>query len=335
MKRILVVDDEETNILIIKTVLAVQGYQISSAVNGEEALRLHRDDPFDMIITDWMMPVMNGLILTSTIRLQRIGNPIIILITSLMIEGAKDRAIMCGADIYLPKPLVPDVIRNAVSNGFRRQETGHIKIKIPEISAIRPSVPFSAVGIVASTGGPAVIVEFMKTLTPDSKASYFIVQHGPGWMIETFAKSLSNLTKIDIVIPDDHQPVKPGMIYLASGDYHLTIESNNLVFRLEDSPLVNFVRPSADPLFYSIANTFGIKSIGVVLTGMGCDGAAGAVKIKSVGGQVFVQDPAEAVVPSMPQAALDMGMGIRSYKVGEINEQIRVRLKEISSIAYT
>ncbi len=335
MKRILVVDDEESNILILKTVLADGGYQISKASNGEEALRLHQAEPFDMIITDWMMPVMDGIILTSTIRLHRIGSPIIILITSLAIEGARERAMMCGADFYLQKPMVPDVVRNMVSNGFKRQESGNVKIRIPEATAIRQSVPFSAVGIAASTGGPAVLVEFMKTLTLDSRLSYFIVQHGPDWMIETFAKSLANLTKHEIVLPDERQPVMPGKIYLAPGDYHLTIESNSLTFRLEDTSLINFVRPSADPLFYSIANSFGIKSMGVILSGMGCDGSAGAAKIKSVGGQVFVQDPAEAVVPSMPQATLDLEAGIRSYKVSEINDRIRNRLRQISSIAYT
>ena len=335
MKRILVVDDEESNILILKTVLAGGDYQIFDASNGEEALRLHQAEPFDMIITDWMMPVMDGIILASTIRLHRIGSPVIILITSLAIEGARERAMMCGADIYLQKPLVPDVVRNMVSNGFKRQDSGNVKIKIPEATAIRQSVPFSAVGIAASTGGPAVLVEFMKTLTLDSRLSYFIVQHGPDWMIETFAKSLANLTKHEIILPDERQPVEAGKIYLAPGDFHLTIESNSLTFRLEDTSLINFVRPSADPLFYSIANTFGIKSMGVVLTGMGCDGSAGAAKIKSVGGQVFVQDPAEAVVPSMPQATLDLEAGIRSYKVSEINDQIRNRLRQISSIAYT
>lgn len=333
MKRILVVDDDPANILILKTVLHEDGYIISEASNGQEALNLHAATPFDMIITDWMMPVMDGLVLTSTVRLRRLGNPIIILVTSLTLEGARERAIMCGADIYLPKPLIPSIVRKTVSDGFKRKETGLVSLKLPEIDVLRTPVGYSAVGVVASTGGPAVLVEFFKNITLDNRLSYFVVQHGPAWMIETFAKSLSILTQKDIILPKNLEPVFPGKIYLAPGDIHMTVDAGNLHIRLNDTPPENYVKPSADPLFVSIASAFGIKSIGVVLTGMGCDGAAGAVRIKSAGGMVMVQDPVEAVVPAMPLSVLEIEMGVKSYKIKAMDRQINSRLNEVSQIA--
>lgn len=332
MKRILVVDDDPANILILKTVLHDEGYLISEASNGQEALNLHAAAPFDMIITDWMMPVMDGLLLTSTVRLRRLGNPIIILITSLTLEGAKERAIMCGADIYLPKPLIPNIIRKTVTDGFRRQETGLVSIKMPEIEVLRTPVAYSAIGVVASTGGPATLVEFFKNITIDNKSTCFVIQHGPAWMIETFAKSLSVLAQKEIIIPRNLEPVLPGKIYLAPGDYHMTVDSGNMHIRLNDTPPENFVKPSADPLFTTLSAAFGIKTIGVILTGMGCDGVVGAMRIKSAGGMVIAQDPDEAVVPSMPLSVLDTQTGVRSFKLKEMNQQIQTRLSEVDQI---
>jgi len=332
MKRILVVDDDPSNILILKTVLHDEGYLISEASNGQEALNLHAAAPFDMIITDWMMPIMDGLLLTSTVRLRRLGNPVIILITSLTLEGAKERAIMCGADIYLPKPLIPNIIRRTVSDGFKRQGTGLVSVKMPQIDVLRTPVAYSAIGVVASTGGPAALVEFFKNITLDNKTTCFVVQHGPAWMIETFAKSLSILSQKEIILPANLESVTPGKIYLAPGDNHMTVDAGNMHIRLDDTPPENFVKPSADPLFSTLASAFGIKAIGVVLTGMGCDGVIGAVKIKAAGGMVIAQDPDEAVVPSMPLSVLDTQMGIKSYKIKDMNQQIKIRLNEISQI---
>jgi two-component system chemotaxis response regulator CheB len=333
MKRILIVDDDPTNVLIVKRVLSDQGYSISEATNGEEALHLHTSLPFDMIITDWMMPVMDGLTLIPLVRLRRLGDPIIILITSLIIEGAKERAIMCGADIYLPKPLIPQIVRKTVEDGFRRKDSNFAPVKTHSFDIFQPKVSFSAVGIASSTGGPAALVELFKNISIDERFSCFIVQHGPAWMIETFAKSLANLTHQEIILPSHLEEVRPGKIYLAPGDVHVTIDPDNLKFKFNDDHPENFVKPSADPLFASIAAAFGIKSIGVLLTGMGCDGVAGALKIKASGGMVIAQDPVEAIVPAMPLSILELGLGVKSFKLKAMDRQIQKRLNEINLIA--
>ncbi len=333
MKRILIVDDDRSNILIIKTVLAGEGYELFEAMDGEEALDAHRAAPFDMVITDWMMPVMDGITLSTRLRIERLGSPVIILITSLSIEGAKERAMMSGADIFIQKPLIPQIVKKAVRDGFQRQEQGKIKISIPaEFSAAGYSLPFSAVGIAAGTGGPATIVELLRTLTIDERAAFIIVQHGPDWMIETFAQNIGNLIPGGVTIPTNNMKISPGRVYLAPGDKHLQIDGQNRVFRLEESPHINFVRPSADVLFASMAEVFGIKSIGVVLTGMGFDGSEGALRIRSVGGIAVAQDPDEAPVPSMPQNLLELEPAINNCRIDQISTKIGRRLAELGLI---
>ncbi len=334
MKRILIVDDDRSNILIAKTVLSGEGYELFEAENGEEALRMHRMSPFDMVITDWMMPVMDGITLSTRIRVEKIGTPVIILITSLSIEGAKERAMMCGADIFIQKPLIPQAVKKTVADGFRRQDQGRVKVTIPaEFSSAGYSLPFAAVGIAAGTGGPGAIVELLKTLSFDHRAVCVIVQHGPDWMIDTFAQSISNLIPGGVTIPTDGMRVSPGRVYLAPGDQHLWVDGRNRVFRLEDSPHVNFVRPSADILFRSMAEVFGIKAIGIVLTGMGCDGSEGALRIRLTGGIAIAQDPDEAAVPSMPKGLIEVDPAINGLKIREIGSKVERRLRELSPIA--
>ncbi len=334
MKRILIVDDDRSNILIIKTVLSGEGYELFEATDGEEALNMHRATPFDMVITDWMMPIMDGITLSTRLRIERLGTPVIILITSLSIEGAKERAMMSGADIFIQKPLIPQIVKKAVRDGFQRQEHGKVKVSIPvEFSAAGYSLPFAAVGIAAGTGGPATIVELLRTLTIDSRAAFIIVQHGPDWMIETFAQNIGNLIPGGVTIPTHNMKIAPGRVYLAPGDEHLRIDGQTRVFKLDDSPHLNFVRPSADVLFTSVAEVFGIKSIGVVLTGMGCDGSEGALRIRSVGGIAIAQDPDEASVPSMPQSLLELEPAISCCRTEEVSDRIGKRLSELSLIA--
>ncbi|GJQ33000.1 MAG: chemotaxis response regulator protein-glutamate methylesterase [Ignavibacteriaceae bacterium] len=334
MKRILIVDDDRSNILIIKTVLAGEGYEFAEAEDGEEALNMHRAAPFDMVITDWMMPVMDGVTLTTRLRVERLGTPVIILITSLGIEGAKERAMMCGADIFIQKPLIPQAVKKAVRDGFQRQEQGRLKITLPPgLSATGNPLPFAAVGIAAGTGGPAAIVELLRNLTIDQRAVYLIVQHGPDWMIETFAQNIAGIIPGGITIPTDNMRISPGRVYLAPGDEHMMIDGKNRVFRLDDSPHINFVRPSADVTFTSMAEVFGIKAIGVVLTGMGCDGSEGATRIRSAGGIAIAQDPDEAPVPSMPQSLIEIDPVIKSCRINEIGDKVERRLRELSPIA--
>ena len=110
-----------------------------------------------------------------------------------------------------------------------------------------------------------------------------------------------------LVLAEDDVFAKAGTVYLAPNDHHLSIKAGTFRLRLEKGPQVNYVRPAADPLFRSGADAFGSYGIGVVLTGMGRDGAAGAAHILKAGGTVLVQDPETAVAPGMPKNVIEMG----------------------------
>ncbi len=172
-------------------------------------------------------------------------------------------------------------------------------------SRFRPP-PFVGVFIATSTGGTDALAEVLLTLKMQRQAVVFIVQHGPAWLLEALAERLQRQTTMPLVLAEDDVFAKAGTVYLAPGDHHLSIEAGSFRLRLEKGPLVNYVRPAADPLFRSGAHAFGPYGIGVVLTGMGRDGSAGAVHIQEAGGAVLVQDPETAVAPGMPRAVIEM-----------------------------
>jgi len=152
------------------------------------------------------------------------------------------------------------------------------------------------------------LIEVFRQVPDEIYASFFIVQHGPSWMLETFAQRLQKETKLKVSLAANNIEIEKGCIYIAPGDKHLRIEQHTFKMLLDEGPKENFVRPAADPLFRSIASAFGKYSIGVILTGLGRDGAQGAAQISSVQGVVIVQDPETAVAPSMPRTVIEGGV---------------------------
>ncbi|MCX5746814.1 MAG: CheB methylesterase domain-containing protein, partial [Proteobacteria bacterium] len=158
--------------------------------------------------------------------------------------------------------------------------------------------------IAASTGGPDALRALFRTITPSPEVAYFVVIHGPAWMQHSCAEILQKETPaLRFVVATHGTTAVGGTVYLAPGDKHLVVKPGSFTLALTDDPLVNFVRPAADPLFDSVAAAFDRYSVGVVLTGLGVDGAHGAGTLAAVGGRVLIQDPATAVAPPMPEAA--------------------------------
>jgi two-component system chemotaxis response regulator CheB len=112
--------------------------------------------------------------------------------------------------------------------------------------------------------------------------------------------------------------VKPGNIYIAPGENHMVIDENELKVKLLDSPPQNYVKPAADPMFRSIATSFGEKSIGIILTGRGQDGSIGAGYIFYAGGKVIVQDPEDSIMSSMPKSVIQLDLADRVIPVQDI-----------------
>lgn len=160
--------------------------------------------------------------------------------------------------------------------------------------------------LASSTGGPKLLLNFLLQCTADIlrfHTSFCIVQHGPEWMLNSFAERLDGALERKVVVVRRTVPFEPCTVYIAPGGYHMCFESQSQI-TINDGPDVNFVKPSADPLFFSAAKHFKKNATGIVLSGLGYDGTNGAKEVKRMGGTIFVQTPETAVAPSMPESII-------------------------------
>ncbi len=323
LKKILVAEDELTNSILLKRLLTKAGYSVVVANNGVDAYKHIEKESFDALLTDWMMPNMDGIELIRKVRESISEVPLIIMITALVSEGARAYALESGADDYIAKPIDVEELLTRVKDGLDKKEQKAPANSAGIVSRSTESLPpFVGVGIATSTGGPPTLIELFRQIPDDIRAAFFIVQHGPSWMLDTFSQRLQKETKLKVSLASNGLLAESGNIYIAPGDKHLRIEHNTFKIILDDGPKENFVRPAADPLLRSIASTFGKYSIAVILTGLGRDGAQGAAQIASVQGVVLVQDPETAVAPSMPKTVIEGGVPAKIVPISEMGKTI-------------
>lgn len=163
-----------------------------------------------------------------------------------------------------------------------------------------------AVVIGASTGGPKVLFQIIGSLPKGLSVPVFIVQHMPKGFTASFAERLDSECPLDVVEAKHNMAISPGTVYVAPGDSHMTIEYGRI--RLDERPKVHGVRPAVDLLFESAVRRYGKETLGILLTGMGRDGAAGMAAIREVGGYNLVQDKGSCVVYGMPGHAAASGV---------------------------
>jgi two-component system, chemotaxis family, protein-glutamate methylesterase/glutaminase len=207
-----------------------------------------------------------------------------------------------------------------------------------QLSAKRAPVQYSRVStekliaIGASTGGTEAIREVISALPADSPA-VLITQHMPPGFTRSFAARLDGLCKMTVSEARDGERVLPGHVYIAPGDRHmkLTRSGANYVIALDDAPPVNRHRPSVDVLFRSVAEVAGQNALGVMLTGMGRDGAAAMLEMKQAGAFNIAQDEATCVVFGMPREAISVSAVDQVLPITAIAERLRSRLAEMGA----
>ena len=188
--KILVAEDDTTSALILKRILTKAAYDVTIAHNGPEALVAIKKVAFDVILTDWMMPEMDGIELIRQVRQTVLPVPIIIVITALVSSEARIHALAAGADDYLGKPYLAKELLDLLGNCFNRKHQPIPSHPTASVSPKMASCPFIGVVIAASTGGPKAITKVIHSLSYQEKASFFVLLHGPAWALESFVKSL-------------------------------------------------------------------------------------------------------------------------------------------------
>jgi len=178
--------------------------------------------------------------------------------------------------------------------------------------------------IAASTGGPSALAEVLRALPAELGIGIVIVQHVAEGFSAGLAESLDRESQISVREAQDGDEIKLGYAFLAPTGFHMVVRAyatGNRVM-LDKAPPVSGHRPSADVLFTSVAETYGHNSIGVILTGMGSDGASGIVAIKNAGGRTIVQDKESCVVFGMPKAAIETGVVDEILPLDSIGERL-------------
>lgn len=273
----------------------------------------------DVVTLDIEMPRMDGLSFLEKLMALR---PTPVVVVSTLTQKGTDaalRALELGAVDYVPKPLLD--IRQGVL-GSRDELVAKVKaasqvrprarraVGPARLLAADPSLSASGriVAVGASTGGVEALQELL-TAMPANSPPILITQHMPAGFTASFARRLDAQCSLSVVEASDGRPVMPGHAYVANGSQHLELVRSGAHFRcrLHDGPPVSGHRPSVDVLFASVAASAGGNAIGVILTGMGQDGAAGLLRMRNAGARTFGQDEASCLIYGMPRAAKLMG----------------------------
>ena len=340
--RVLVVDDSAFMRTALSRMIASEsGLEVAgTASNGSEALnKIPLLDP-DVVTLDVEMPGLGGL---DTLRCIMASSPRPVIMVSSSTEKDAEttfNALSAGAFDYVPKQLPAasldilhikdDLVAKIRAAGTRRPIPPKVFFKKPP----RPSVPDyrdsasnspAIIAIGSSTGGPKALQDILPLLPGDLSVPIVIVQHMPPGFTAPFAQRLNSLCSVKVHEAIHREPILPGVVYIAPAGLHMTVERPpaSPAFLCLDSHPENYLHiPSVDIMMKSVAATFKNLAMGIILTGMGSDGAEGMNAIHSQGGLTIGQDEASCVVYGMPRACADMGVLTRVVPLLQIPAQI-------------
>jgi two-component system chemotaxis response regulator CheB len=336
---VLVVDDSAfMRKLIAELVESTGAFRVvASAGDGIEALQKIRELKPDIVTLDIEMPRLNGLQALEQIMAE-MPRPVVMLSAAGSELGNEMtlRALERGALDFVKKPSGPvsidlSTVRERLMSALeaaRAMNIGGMRQPAPAASSAAAEAPTvkspgaatKVVAIASSTGGPRALAEIVPHLPEDLGAAVVIVQHMPRDFTRLLAARLDSMSPLLVAEAINGKLLRENRVYVAPGGYHLTLdgETGNASIRLDNSPAIWGVRPAADPLFFSVADIFGRSAVGVVLTGMGRDGAEGLRRIRAAGGAAIVQDRESSIIYGMPQAALAAAGADRIAPVGKI-----------------
>jgi len=346
---VLVVDDSAVVRQVMIAVLGTdRNIKVSTAADPIIAFTKIEKDPPDVVITDLEMPRMDGL---TFIRKIMARQPLPVVVCSGLTEKRMELAISAlelGAVEVITKPrlgvrdfpheaavMLLDVVWSAANArvisrpvpSVTPRNTADVVLPLGPLPRSRPAGD-KLIAIGASTGGTEAVRTFLQAM-PLSCPGIVIVQHMPELFTCAFADRLNKDCAIEVKEAAEDDRVLNGRALIAPGNHHLLVEREgaNYSARINDGPLVSRHRPSADVLFRSVAKVAGHNGIGVIMTGMGNDGAQGLLEMREAGAQTIAQDESSCVVFGMPKEAISRGAAIAVLPL----ERIAPAVLELSS----
>lgn len=332
---VLVVDDSAFMRKLISEMVSSSGeFRVAgTARNGLEAVeKVHSLAP-DLVTLDIEMPQLDGIGALGYI-MSEAPRPVVML-SGAATGDASDlaiRALELGAVEFVRKPSGPismdlDSVRDQLLVALRAARGVNLGgVEVLARPRTPPSLPViehtggatRVVAIAASTGGPRALAELIPSLPRRLGAAVLVVQHMPPGFTRSLAERLDAQSELSVCEATDGDVVQHDRVYVAPGGFHMRISVSDgaPVIALDESPAIWGVRPSADPLFKSVAEVFGERAVGVVLTGMGRDGAEGLLAIHQAGGVGLAQDAATSTIYGMPRAAVATGGVDRELALG-------------------
>ncbi|HEY0768902.1 MAG TPA: chemotaxis response regulator protein-glutamate methylesterase [Sphingobacteriaceae bacterium] len=341
--KVLIVDDSALVRQAYSTLLSTERdiEVIGTAGDPYIAVQKIQKEKPDVITLDVEMPRMDGITFLKKLMSQA-PMPVVV-ISNKTVDGAEValKALEAGAVDVMAKPNVADEVSFAESRialADKIRSAFHSK-KVKKHTEVTPATAkpqsigksnFSSSGVIAvgaSTGGTEAIRVFLESLTPPMPP-ILIVQHMPDKFTAGFATRLNELCALNVKEAEDLEPVLPGTVYIAPGNNHMTIANHHgrTVIKISKGELVNRHRPSVNVLFNSVAEVKGKNTIGVILTGMGDDGATGMLAIHERGGYTIAQDEQTSVVFGMPHKAINAGGVSRVLPLHEISRDVLERI---------
>lgn len=342
--KVLVVDDSALMRKTIKELLETDpGIKvIESAKNGREAIdKIYEFKP-DVVTLDIHMPVMDGY---EALKIIMKDNPLpVVIVSSLTQEEAPLtlKLLDLGAYDYVPKPggtisLNIKIIKDEMIQKVKRAylyRTRIVKKTVPLRKKFKTLIPKEkqrakyVVAIGISTGGPATLIDILQNVrAPDNDVAYLVAQHMPVTFTKTLAARLGEITPIPFGHAVNGEAILGGRGYLAPGNFHMMVTEQLRIRLVKDNKHLYY--PSADVLFESIADMYAPNAIGVILTGIGKDGAQGLLKMRTKGCHTIAESEKTAVVYGMPREAAEIGAAQVIKDSDEIHVEINRFLSRI------
>jgi two-component system chemotaxis response regulator CheB len=366
--RVLVVDDSAFMRKVLESIFNAdeQLVVIGHAKDGREAIALAESLKPDVITMDLNMPHLDGLQATAQIMTTN-PRPIVV-VSSESKEGASStlRALELGAIDFVTKPSSGiDLDMQSVKDDLLRKVRIAAKVRVvrtasrlaaalqapmnggaapkPQAPVARPAAPatlpadmrFPVVVLAASTGGPATVMRLAPGFTKDFPAAVILVQHMPAAFTTQYALQLAEFTSIRVKEAEANEPVQPGTFYICPGGQHLRVSPTGRMQLDGATGRIDGYLPNIDVTMETVAAFAGAMSIGVVLTGMGSDGARGAKAIKNAGGYVVAQDEATSVIFGMPAEAIKTGAVDQVLGIDDIYSSIENRVLGLTRLSPT